>query len=53
MAASLAAHSVRKNFITKDAHSDILPRFLSVAGASVPCVQQLVTKPQTERKKGI
>ena len=41
-----------KNFKTKDAHSDILPRFLSVAGASVPRVQQLVTKPQTERKKG-
>jgi len=53
MAESLVAHAVQENFKTKDAHSDILPRFLSVAGASVPRVQQLVTKSQTERKKGI
>ena len=52
MAGSLGALVGSKNFKTKDAHSDILPRFLSVAGASVPRVQQLVTKPQTERKKG-
>jgi ferritin-like metal-binding protein YciE len=52
MVGSWGALSVRKNFKTKDAHSDILLRFLSVAGASAPRVQQLVNKPQTERKKG-
>jgi hypothetical protein len=52
MAGSWGALSVRKSFKTKDTHSDILPRFLSVAGASAPRVQQLVTKPETERKKG-
>jgi hypothetical protein len=41
-----------KSFKTKDTHSDIVPRFFSVAGTSVPRVQQLVTKPETERKKG-
>ena len=44
---------VIKIFQIRDAHSDILPRFFSVAGASVPRVQQLVTKPERERKKGI
>ena len=52
MAGSWGALSGRKSFKTKDTHSDILPRFFSVAGASVPRVQQLVTKPETERKKG-
>ena len=52
MVGSWRALSVRKNFKTKDAHSDMLPRFFSVAGASVPRVQQLVTKPETRRKKG-
>jgi len=53
MAGSWGALSVRENFELKDAHSDILPRFLFVAGASVPRLQQIVTKPETERAKGI
>ena len=52
MVGSWRALSVRKIFKRKDAHSDILSRFFSVAGASAPRVQQLVTKPETERKKG-
>jgi ferritin-like metal-binding protein YciE len=39
-------------FQKKDAHSDILPRFFSVAGASVPRVQQTCNETKTERKKG-
>jgi ferritin-like metal-binding protein YciE len=41
-----------KNSKPKDAHVDILPRFLSVAGASVSRVQQLITKPKQKGKKG-
>jgi len=52
MVGSWSALSVRKIFKHKDAHCDILSRFFSVAGASAPRVQQLVTKPETERKKG-
>jgi hypothetical protein len=51
MVASLAAHLGRRNFKTKDAHSDILPRFFSVAGASVPRLQQI--KQKKKGKKGI
>jgi ferritin-like metal-binding protein YciE len=39
-------------FQIRDTHSDILPRFLSVAGASVPRLQQLVTKPENRKAKG-
>jgi ferritin-like metal-binding protein YciE len=46
------ALGVRKISKPKDAHVDILPRFLSVAGASVSRVQQLITKPKQKGKKG-
>ena len=42
-----------QKFQRKDAHFDMLPRFLSVAGASVPRVQQTCNETTTERKKGI
>ena len=49
MAASLVAHAVQENFKTKDAHSDILPRFISVPGASVPRVTKIVIN---QKQKG-
>jgi hypothetical protein len=38
-----------KNFRNRGAHSDILPRFISVPGASVPRVQEVVIN---QKQKG-
>jgi len=49
MAASLVAHAFKKISKPKDAHSDILPRFISVPGTSVPRVQGIVIN---QKQKG-